>query len=438
MYALIDCNNFYVSCERAFAPYLNHRPVIVLSNNDGCIVSRSDEAKALGIKMGSPYFKIQAFCKQHGVQVFSSNYALYGDISQRVMTLIKGQELKVEVYSIDEVFVLLEGAAQMNLKHYLENLGQMVLRATGIPVSIGVGATKTLAKIASFQSKKILKKSVCILGQDISVDAALAATPVSEIWGVGSSWAKQLEALKIHTAQDLSLMNANKIRQQYNVILADTVRELQGEACLKLEVLVQAKKNIMSSRSFGSTVRSHRTVAEALSNHAASAAEKLRRQHSLATAVTVFLETSRFKTTVPHYSRAVSLALPIATNDTGLIIKTAQQGLLELYRHGLDYHRTGLRLDGLLPDNVPRQLDLFETPQEQEHHQKKTDSTAAKTMDLINQRFGKNVLFIASQKNHASEIWHLRANYKSPCYTTRWSDLIKAKAGGIKIYSKNP
>ncbi len=417
-----------MSCERVFQPKLFGKPVIVLSNNDGNIISRSDEAKQLGIKMGAPYFKIKALCKRQHVYVFSSNYTLYGDMSKRVVALIKEHETNVEIYSIDEVFVLLQGITHIHLKQYLLNLRNTILRASGIPVSIGVGTTKTLAKIASFQAKRILKRPVCILGQCMSETVALNTTPVAEIWGIGHSWAKQLEAINIVTAQDLSLISANVIRRHYNSVLADTVRELQGQSCLKLEMFAEPKKNIMSSKSFGNPIREYQSIAEALSQYAARAAEKLRMQYSLATELRVFLETNRFKEGSAYYHRSVRLTLPIATNDTGLIIQTAKLGLRQIYKPDLQYHRTGILLGGLLPDTSPQQLELFQTEIEEHQQQKKSISAAAKLMDTINHRFGKNTVFIASQKTHAPEAWHFRSQFKSLCYTTCWNDIIRAKS----------
>lgn len=428
MFCLIDANNFYASCERVFNPKLHQQPVIVLSNNDGCVIARSDESKQLGISMGTPYFKIKEFCAKHRVHVYSSNYALYGDMSNRVISLIKSYEPQVEVYSIDEVFVFLKGVSHINLKQYLLNLRQTILKATGIPVSIGVGATKTLAKIGSFQAKKILKYPVCIIGQCVTLEQALHTTPVSEIWGIGRSWAKQFEQLNILTALDLSLLSANVIRRQYNVVLADTVRELQGQACLKLEMMTSAKKNIMSSKSFGNAIRTYQAIAEALSDYAARAAEKLRAQHSVATDITVFLQTNRFNNNNSFYNRSIQLHLPVASNDTGLIIQTAKIGLRQIFKSGLQYHKTGILLGGLLPDTAPQQLDLFDNAVEKQLQQKKSVSLAAKTMDIINQRFGKETVFLACQKNHTTENWHLRANFKSPCYTTRWSDIVRVRS----------
>lgn len=431
LYALIDCNNFYVSCERVFNPKLVNKPVVVLSNNDGCVIARSEEAKLLGVEMGVPFFKIKPFCRQRGIAVCSSNYALYGDLAQRVVTIIESLEPCVEVYSIDEVFVALDGVANINLKKYLTYLQSVIKRWVGIPVSIGVGQTKTLAKIASFQAKKRLKQPICILGQDIAQRFALETTPVAEVWGIGRRWCRRLAHYDINNAFDLSCSEPLFMRQQFNVVLANTVRELKGQSCLDLIENLPNKKNISSSRSFGKPLRDFNQIMEALSNYCARAAEKLRQQHSLATTVQIFLRTNAFSQTTPYHCKSVQMLLSEPTNDTGYIIQCAKQGLKSIYVAGVDYHKAGVLLGELINEREGQQLSLFadhEKPTKQKiSHNHVT--RAAKTLDAINQRFGRDVLYLASQRRHAIQEWQMRSEYCSPRYTTRWAELLSVNSG---------
>lgn len=416
LYALIDANNFYVSCERAFNPKLTGKPVIVLSNNDGCVIARSNEVKQLGIPMGTPYFKIRTQCQRHNISVYSSNYAFYGDMSRRMVAIIKQFEPRVECYSIDEVFLVFKMRKQ-DAKAYFMQLRQAILAATGIPVAIGVGRTKTLAKVASFQAKKVLGTSICILNHCLSERCALHTTPIGEVWGVGRCWAERLRQSSLKTALALSVQAPHVIRRGYGLGLANTVRELQGTPCFPLTFTSPVKKTIMSSKSFGQGIRSYTAIAKALTCYTVRACEKLRAQHSLAQEITVFLKTSPFKTHQPHYSRSMSVSLPMATHDSGMIAHHAKVGLKQLYKPGLDYHKTGIALGQLISETAPEQLDLFESPE------RKRLSKRAQLMDAINAKFGKDTLRLGSQGLQGA--WQRRCQYESPHYTTQWRDILR-------------
>ncbi|MCW5589498.1 MAG: Y-family DNA polymerase [Legionellales bacterium] len=429
LFALIDCNNFFVSCERVFQPELRQRPVIVLSSNDGCVISRSNEAKALGIKMGVPYFKIQALCKQHKVKIRSSNFGLYGDLSQRIIQVIHSFEPRIEQYSIDEVFVELTGTTLINVNAYLHHLVASIEKQVGIPVSLGVGQTKTLAKIAVFQAKKQLHQPVCVLGEDLSLFQALNHTPLSEVWGIGKRWSEKLTRQGISTAYELSQINPQQARQQFNIILANTIQELRGISCLDLDSVSSPRRNIISSRSFGKTQTDFFSIAEALSNYGARACEKLRAQRSLTKNIQVFLNTNRFAKNIPYYSRAAQVTLPQYTNDTATIVYYAKKGLSTIFKNGLAYQKAGIMLCDLISENTPIQYELFST---EDHLDKKNIDTrqrAQKTLDAINQRFGQDVLYLACQKLQHDNSWRVKKENCSPSFTTRWNELLVISKG---------
>ncbi|MEM1243972.1 MAG: Y-family DNA polymerase [Pseudomonadota bacterium] len=425
LFAIIDCNNFYVSCERIFDPQLKHKPVVVLSNNDGCVIARSNEAKALGIEMGAPYFKIQAFCQRQNIVVKSSNYTLYGDMSNRVMHIIQGFEPNVELYSIDEAFIELLGTNHINLKKYLMHLVKTIKQYVGIPIAIGVGETKTLAKVAVFQAKKRLQQAVCILNQTMTYEQALMTTPIEEIWGIGRRWAKALTYRGILNAFDLSRLSPEVIRRQFSMVLANTLRELRGYVCLHLENKFTPKKNIMSSKSFGKTQSDYATIAEALSNYCARASEKLRAQGSLTQQLQVFLTTNRFKQT--YYAPCAQIRLPQYTNDTRTIIRFAKAGLKKIFKPGLSYQKTGVLLCDLISQDIPLQTDLFNFENGCVKDRLDAKQRTLKVLDKINQRYAKDILFLACQRMQHTSPWMMRSENRSRCYTTRWEDIIEVK-----------
>jgi DNA polymerase V len=406
---LCDANNFYVSCERVFNPKLEGRPVIVLSNNDGCAVARSNEAKALGIKMGAPVFQIQDLIHQHQVQVLSSNYALYGDLSNRVMQTLHNFTPEVEVYSIDEAFLGWSGELSESA---MTTLRATVKRWTGIPVSIGLATTKILAKIANRQAKQ--QAGVFILEQP---EAVLAELPVSEVWGIGRQSTQKLKAHGITTALDLQQAELSWIRHHLGIVGVRIVQELRGIPCLPLDLIPKPRKTCCVSRSFGQPVTELQELREAIATHTARAADKLRRDHLAASLLTVFIATNRFNQDEPYYRHAATVGLPSPTNDTLALTKAALQALEPLYRVGDRYQKAGVWLSALSPASQI-QRDLFINPQDPEKARK-----LMTVVDALNQQFGAGTVRCAVAGLQRS--WQTRAQQRSPRYTTRWDELLQ-------------
>ena len=347
--SLIDCNNFYVSCERVFQPKLRRRPVVVLSNNDGCVIARSNEAKALGFKMGTPLFKVQDLVEDHNVAVYSSNYALYGDMSHRVMEALQEFTPEVEVYSIDEAFMWLDDEGDQSFHARGVNIREKVLQWTGIPVSVGIRQTKTLAKVANHLAKKDAGLQGVLDLTPVNVQtAALEQTPVGDIWGVGPAYAKLLQAAGITTARKLREADRRWVRQRMTIVGARIVEELRGVSCLPLEQCPQQKKSLTCSRSFGLPVESLSELREAVTVYLARAAERLRRGTLAAGVVTVFINTNRFSTE-PQYGNSVTYELAYSTDSTKELMDWALKGLEQIYRSGYRYKKAGVMLNGLMP-----------------------------------------------------------------------------------------
>jgi len=392
MFALADCNNFYASCERVFQPQLENKPIVVLSNNDGCVVARSQEVKDLGIKMGVPLFQIKEQVKLHHIRVFSSNYTLYGDISNRVMSTINQYAPNYEVYSIDEIFIDLKGFEKhYNLIDYCKEIRYVVKRNTRIPISIGIAPTKTLAKVANKLVKKKFKADgVCYLKTQEDVKELLKDFDVGDIWGVGRQYEKLLKKHGIDTA--LKLMNANDswIKKNLSVVGLRLVNELRGMPCIELDEAPADKKNICVSRSFGHMIADVKILEESLSTHANTASEKLRKQGSNASSISVFLQTNRFRSDLPQYFNTKQIELPFATNDSANIIKAALKGLYLMFRPGYLYKKCGIYLNELTPANEV-QLNLF--VEEDSEKKKKLN----KAVDLLNNKWGRGALKYAVQ-----------------------------------------
>jgi len=413
IFALVDCNNFYASCERVFNPRLEGKPIVVLSNNDGCVIARSNEAKKLGIPMGAPFFQWEKVCKQHKVNVFSSNYELYGDMSSRVMALLTEAWPDIEIYSIDEAFLLLDGCPE-NCVEFSLALRQKIKSCTGLPVSIGIAKTKTLAKIANFIAKNQTESGVFHLNDsNISI---LKTIPVEKIWGVGRRLAARLNDLKIFTAEELKNSDTKKLRKQFSVVMEKMIYELRGVSCLGLES-VQPRKQIISSRSFGKLITSLSELEEAISHYAAIASEKLRSQHSLASGLVVFLQTNFFRKQDVQYQNSVCVPFPAATADTAYIIHIAKKCLQRLYRKGFRYHKTGIMLLNLIPDTVKQNDWLLP--------QSSARDTLMKTVDSINQEYGRNTVFYCAEGINPT--WKIKSVFRSPRYTTRWNEILKVR-----------
>ncbi|MEA3546542.1 MAG: Y-family DNA polymerase, partial [Thermodesulfobacteriota bacterium] len=417
IFALVDCNNFYVSCERLFNPKLARRPVVVLSNNDGCIIARSNEAKALGIGMGTPYFKAENFLNRHQVKVFSSNYPLYGDLSWRVMTTLQQLEPEVEIYSIDEAFLRLPPSPSMDLTFLGRKICATVKQHTGIPVSIGLGSTKTLAKIANRFAKKIPEYNGVLDLTTVDPDPFLTRCEINDVWGIGRRHAERLRERGVHTALDLTRRDDGWIRKQLTVTGLRTAMELRGISCINLEKEGK-KKSISSSKSFGYQVETLNELKEALATYITQAAVKLRLQHSTTGCLQVYLTTNRFSKTQPLYAAREIINLAEPTADTGTLIKHGLEGLQKIYRPGLRYQKCGVVLGNLTPAES-RQLNLFFKPDK-----RKNELMAA--VDRINARWGQHTIQHAA--GGFAKPWQHRQEKKSPAYTTKWQDLPVVKA----------
>lgn len=416
--ALIDVNNFYVSCERVFNPMLTNKPVVVLSNNDGCAVARSNEVKALGVQMGAPWFKLKDLARQYGIVGLSSNYALYADMSNRVMSILREYSPDQEVYSIDESFLDLTGFQSRDLTRYGQHMRMRILKWTGLPVCVGMGSTKTLAKLANHCAKKRpVFNGVCNFNtmKPGELDALLAVIDVGEIWGVGRKLAPKLETLGFRSVLDLKRANPERLRQQFSVIMEKTIRELNGTVCIELEEMAPAKKQIISSRSFGQPVRDYASLAESITLYVSRAAEKLRRQQSFAGSVYVYIRTSPFKPDDPFYSNGMTIPLPSPTDDTRQLVNVALWVLKQIYRPNYNYAKAGVMLSELVPAQGV-QTDLFSQVQANPK-----SSALMSTMDSINQKLGRETIKLASEGFRRP--WKMKQGNKSPGYTTNWAEV---------------
>ncbi len=418
--ALVDCNNFYVSCERVFQPRLEHKPVVVLSNNDGCVVARSSEVKALGVKMGIPFFQIQDLVRQHNIIAFSSNYALYADMSNRVMSILTQFSPHQEIYSIDECFLDLTSFSRIDLTAYGQQIRSRVHQWLGLPVCVGIASTKTLAKLANHIAKKNpCFKSVCNLNtlSPAKTDALFSRIEAGEIWGVGRRIRERLTEMGIHTVSDLRNAEPKAIRHQFGVALERTVMELRGTPCISLEEIAPDKQQIMSSRSFGMPVFALKDLQEAVSKYMSRAAEKLRRQHSLAGAITVYIHTNPHKVREPQYQKSITIPLAESTDNTLTLVNVALIGLEYIYRPGYCYQKAGIMLLNIIHADR-KQPDLFSTANPQIPGKSRD---LMRCMDHINALMGKNTLRLASAG--IEQDWKARTDRKSPNYTTRWEEL---------------
>ena len=421
VYALVDCNNFYVSCERVFDPALEGRPVVVLSNNDGCVIARSNEVKARDVKMGTPEFQARELFRKNGVVVFSSNYALYGDMSQRVMSTLQEFTSRLEIYSIDEAFLLLEAASPERLVELGSLIRSTVKQWTGLPVSIGIGPTKTLAKLASrFAKRNPGLNGVFNLTDHPRLDELLNRFEVGDIWGVGPRYEKFLQKHGIHSALQLKNAHDGWVKKHMTVMGLRTVQELRGVSCFALEELPVAKKGIMSSRSFGKPVESLEELKEALATYVSRAGEKLRAQRSAASIVHVFLLTNRFKPNEPQYGNSCTTELSIPSSYTPELIWHAHRCLEKIFKPGYRYKKTGV----LLAEIVSRdriQLNLFSLDYPHERNKK-----VMQVVDDINSRWGTDTLRYAAEG--MKKEWGMRRQKLSPRYTTQWSEIPVVKS----------
>lgn len=418
MFALVDCNNFFVSCERVFNPGLEGKPVIVLSNNDGCVISRSNEAKQMGIPMGSPFFKIRALVKQNRVAVFSANFNLYGDMSWRVMEALRQFDVSVEVYSIDEAFLDASSIRPDTLAPYGEALQRKIKRWTGIPVSVGIAKTKTLAKVANEIAKKSQKsQGVLNLASPQYHAFALSKLPVAEVWGVGYRISKSLENSNIQTALQLRDAPDHWILKRYSITLLRTVQELRGIPCFPLTLHTAPRQSISCSRSFGTLVETLPDLKEAVATYVARAAEKLRQDRLLAKQLTVYIRTSHFRQE-PQYANAVTMALPVATDCSHELIQVAARGLEQIYQQGYRYYKARVTLTELSPTTQSQQ-NLFDTVD------RAKTQRLMKTLDQLNNQWGNGTLKYAAEGLKPQ--WLMKREHRSPAYTTHWTELPLVK-----------
>jgi DNA polymerase V len=424
LFALVDVNNFYVSCERVFAPKLEDVPMVVLSNNDGCAVARSAEVKALGVKMGTPWFQMKDLAKEHGIQAYSSNYTLYGDMSGRVVEVLRKFTPNLEVYSIDESFLQIETV----LKQYANptSLGQIIKQdvkdTTGLPVCVGIGASKTLAKLANHLAKKNPQfAGVCDISSmpKEALYQWMAETAVGEVWGIGGKTAKKLKELKINSVFDLVQVSPQAMRQQFGVVIERICYELRGVSCLQLEEVAPAKQQIISSRSFGKPVTSMEELAESVATHAARGAEKLRSQKSVTGALTIFVQTNPHKPFEPQHHQSITVVLSDPSDNTLTLTTAALKGLKQIYKTGFKYKKAGVILN-LLADKPTMQQSLFD-----DMEVKGKSAGLMKAMDSINSRFGNAAIKTAA--SGTKQDWQMRSGNRSPNYTTQWDELPVAR-----------
>lgn len=413
MLALADCNNFYASCERVFQPSLHNKPVIVLSNNDGCVIARSNEAKALGVKMGEPVFKLKELIKRKNISVFSSNFTLYGDMSKRVMSTIREEVKRMEVYSIDESFMDFSGEAEVEEKAIA--LRKKVLQHTGIPISIGIAPTKTLCKVAGLIAKKHIKTGVFLLDNKELIERALKWLPIEDLWGVGRKHSAFLKNVGIYTAYDLCKADSSWIKRHLSIVGLRMVKELKGIPCLELEENAKHKKNIYTSRSFGKKINSLQEMMESVSSFASDCAYKLRQQKSCAFRVSVFITTDPFNPNAKQYKGFTNIKIDTPSNDSIEIVRISLQALKKIYRNGYVYKKAGVIVSDIVPQSQ-QQLSLFDIL-DREKHKKVMNS-----LDVINNKMGKDKVRLAVQ-GHLRR-WRLKQEQLSPCYSTRIEDAL--------------
>ena len=417
MFALADCNNFFASCERVFRPDLQGKPVIVLSNNDGCAVARSNEAKALGIKMGDPFFKIRHIVEKHNVAVFSGNMALYGDMSQRVRWVLESFAPAVEIYSIDEAFLDLRGMDNIDFDAFAKQISSECWRQTSIPVSVGIAPSKTLAKIASKLCKQYPKlRGGCYMHRPQDIEKVLRKFPVEDVWGIGRRSAAKLHAIGIKTAWDFTQLPENAVRKMFALPGVKTWRELQGYPCIEFEDSFEAKQSICVSRSFSTEIKDVVELSEQVANFASSVAEKLRQQKSVACEMTVFAYTNRFKENEPQTYGNTLIHFENPTNDQRIIVTKAVAALYDLYKQGFGYKKAGVIATHIMQetDVVP---SLFEDSATSEREQKITSA-----LDAINSTFGRGTVKLAVQGSGQIKS---SSEKRSPHYTTDWNDIPK-------------
>jgi len=417
--ALVDCNSFYVSCERLFNPSINHKPVVVLSSNDGCVISRSKEAKSLGIKMGEPYFKVKKIVKDNNVKTFSTNFSLYGDISRRVMKTLKQFSPKMEIYSIDEAFLDLSSVKNENLLKHCYKIRETVLKWTGIPTSIGIATTKTLSKAANYIAKKD-KSGVVDLINSTQIDKLLSEIKINDVWGVGKQLTKFYIRNGIITAYDLKNMHNGWIKKNTNVFGSRTAMELKGISCVSLEPHQEKRGTCCVSRSFGEKVSRLEDLSGAIVTHCLNAAEKIRNDNQTVKKITIFIRTSPFQKNKEYYANSKDIDLPIRTNDSIELVKQSLIALKSIYKKGYRYQKAGIILSGLKDNNIYNK-NLFSFIDNQEKRNK-----LMKAIDYTNTKYGRHALSIAQAS--IKKVWDTKRQHSSKIDTTSFNLLPAVKA----------
>ncbi len=415
MYALIDCNNFYASCHRVFEPKLLNKPIVVLSNNDGCVISRSQEAKNVGVPMGAPAHQYQSMFDKNRVVVFSSNYQLYADMSNRVMKILSTYSPDQEVYSIDECFLKLDGFDRYDLTKYGLEIKNKILQFTKLPVCVGIAPTKALAKLANHIAKKFpdFHQGVYVIKTEEQIYKALKWVDIDDVWGIGRRFSKRLKMIGVNKALDFVNLSDDYIRKEFSVVGLRLKKELLGISVLDLDT-ISPKKRIATTRSFEKYTNDFEYVKERVSTFAVSCAEKLRKQNSSCNLITLFIQTNPFDKEKPQYFRTVSVHLPYQSNSSITLSQFAIRAFEKIYKDGYAYKKAGVIVSGLVPEDQ-RQLSLFES--ENVHH-----PNLMKAMDVLNKKFGASKVKLASQD--LDRTWKMRQERLSPCYTTKWKDLL--------------
>ena len=416
MIALVDCNNFYASCERVFRPDLEKKPIVVLSNNDGCVIARSNEAKKLGIKMGEPAFKKREVFERNKIKTFSTNFILYGDMSKRVMSILRNNSKEIEIYSIDEAFL---ECYNEDLNSYGKNLRKKVKQWTGIPVSVGIAETKVLAKIANHIAKKYRKSGVFILDSKEIIEKALKFTAIEEIWGIGRNHSRRFKEYGINTAYDLTCIEENWIKKKFSIVVLRIAKELKGIKCLDIESQHKTKKNICTSRSFGNPTSDYNTIKEAISTFAVRCCEKLRKQKTSTSELRIFIYTNPFNPKHRQYYGTKKIQLERATNDNQIIVQEVIKGLQKIYKKGYVYKKAGVIVGNITQENQV-QLNLFDQIKNREKYTK-----ISKVIDRINSSMGRDKLRIATQGFDRK--WKMKQEQLSQCYTTRIDEILTVK-----------
>jgi DNA polymerase V len=419
MFALVDCNNFYASCERVFNPKLDKKPIVILSNNDGCVISRSNEAKALGIPMGAPAFKYDPIFKKNKVHVFSSNFPLYGDMSNRVMSILSKYTPNIEIYSVDEAFLEFKGFENYNLEDYGRKIRKIILKWTGIPVSIGFASTKVLAKAANRISKKFDNKTggVYVINSKEKKDKALKWLKIEDVWGIGFKHAARLKSYKINKAYDFTILPDDWVRKQMSVVGLRLKKELEGESVLSLEESRSPKKAIATTRSFEKNITDFEGLKERVSTFSICCSEKLRNQKSNCNSIYVFVKSNRHQKNKLQYRNGIVMTLPYGSNSSITISKYAVEGLKKIYKKNIEYKKVGVIVMGLVPNNRT-QLNIFE--KENPKHQ-----SLMKTLDFIAKKEGPSKVKLASQD--LKKIWKMKQTKLSSRYTTELNETILIK-----------